>query len=346
MIRLRWILYFSFFLLILLKVRGYQLFSKNKQLPPKISSKLDDYWQAYKAHFNKTYSGNLENTRRIKWEENLVKIYEHNLMAAAGHHGYTLRDNHIADLSTQQYVREMVRLRPSRRRRVSDDELVSSAFNDPKLVPSHLDWRERGFVTKPVNQMKCGSCYAYSIAGTIEGQLFKQTGMLIPLSEQQLVDCSTITGNIGCNGGSLRNTLRYLEKSKGIMRQDMYPYKGKQGQCHFVRDQSIVNITSWAVLPARDEKALQVAVATIGPVAASINANPKTFQLYHQGVYDDVACSSDIVNHAILIVGYTPTEWILKNWWGEHWGEGGYMRLARHKNRCGIANYAAYAKIE
>ncbi|KAF7384824.1 hypothetical protein HZH68_014436 [Vespula germanica] len=65
-----------------------------------------------------------------------------------------------------------------------------------------------------------------------------------------------------------------------------------------------------------------------------------------QGVYDDVACTSDIVNHAILIVGYTPNEWILKNWWGEHWGEGGYMRLARHKNRCGIANYAAYAKIE
>lgn len=64
-----------------------------------------------------------------------------------------------------------------------------------------------------------------------------------------------------------------------------------------------------------------------------------------KGVYDDYLCSSDTVNHAMLIVGYTPTEWILKNWWGDNWGENGYMRLAKHKNRCGIANYAAYVKV-
>lgn len=63
------------------------------------------------------------------------------------------------------------------------------------------------------------------------------------------------------------------------------------------------------------------------------------------GVYDDHLCSSDTINHAMLIVGYTPTEWILKNWWGDRWGENGYMRLAKNKNRCGIANYAAYVKV-
>jgi len=64
-----------------------------------------------------------------------------------------------------------------------------------------------------------------------------------------------------------------------------------------------------------------------------------------KGVYDDHQCSSDMVNHAMLVVGYTPTEWILKNWWGDSWGENGYMRLARNKNRCGVANYAAYVKV-
>lgn len=58
----------------------------------------------------------------------------------------------------------------------------------------------------------------------------------------------------------------------------------QQGQCRFKEDLSVVNITSWAVLPARDEKVLEAAVATIGPIAASINASPKTFQLY-QWVY-------------------------------------------------------------
>ncbi|XP_011170355.1 procathepsin L [Solenopsis invicta] len=314
-------------------------------LPPNISEKLDDYWQNYKTQFNKTYTKNLENARRAVWEENLVEIYKHNLLAAAGHHSYTLRDNHIADLNTRQYMREMVRLMPSRRRRLPTEPIVSTALKDSRKIPASLDWRECGFVTPPVNQQNCGSCYAYSIAESIEGQIFKQTGMLLSVSAQQLVDCSTAIGNLGCTGGSLRTTLKYLEKSKGLMATSMYPYNGEQGECKFQRDQSVVNITSWAILPARDEKALEIAVATIGPIAASINAGPKTFQLYHKGVYDDHHCSSDMVNHAMLVVGYTPTEWILKNWWGSNWGENGYMRLARNKNRCGVANYAAYVRV-
>ncbi|KAG7198301.1 hypothetical protein KM043_005704 [Ampulex compressa] len=322
-----------------------EAFGKDYHLPPEVSSRLNDYWHAYKAQFNKTYIGNIEASRRTAWERNLVTIYKHNLMAAAGHHSYTLRDNHMADLGTRQYIRDMVKLIPSRMRRVSREPMVSAVLHDPRSIPSHLDWRERGFITPPENQRDCGSCYAYSIAGSIQGQIFKKTGMLLPLSEQQLVDCSTTTGNLGCSGGSLRNTLRYLERAKGLMAQHLYPYKGEQGQCRFQEDLSVVNITSWAVLPARDEKALEAAVATIGPIAASLNASPKTFQLYHKGVYDDDRCSSDSVNHAVLIVGYTPREWILKNWWGSHWGENGYMRLAKNRNRCGVANYAAYARV-
>ncbi|XP_023245915.1 cathepsin L1-like [Copidosoma floridanum] len=119
----------------------------------------------------------------------------------------------------------------------------------------------------------------------------------------------------------------------------------KAGDCKYQERLSVANITSWTILPARDERALEAAVATIGPIAASVNASPKTFQLYHSGVYDDPACTSDKVNHAMLIVGYTKNAWILKNWWGTGWGEDGYMRLRKGKNRCGIANYAGYAKI-
>lgn len=339
---------FSFVLLSLSAraIRGLQVFDKEKRFPPEISEKLGEYWNAYKARCNKSYSGSVEAARRMTWEENLVTVYKHNLMAAAGHHNYTLRDNHIADLGTREYVRDMVKLIPSHKRRVSKESMVGAALHDlGHRIPSRWDWREAGFITPPENQKDCGSCYAYSIAAGIQGQIFKETGMSIPLSEQQLIDCSASTGNLGCSGGSLRNTLRYLEKAKGLMARAEYPYKGKQGSCRFQRDRSVVNITSWAVLPARDERALEAAVASIGPIATSINASPKTFQLYHEGVYDDERCSSDTVNHAMLIVGYTPTEWILKNWWGDGWGENGYMRLAKNKNRCGIANYAAYAKV-
>lgn len=113
----------------------------------------------------------------------------------------------------------------SARRRLSpDDELVGSLHDIGNDIPPSLDWREKGFVTPPENQESCGSCYAYSVANSISGQIFKQTGMLIPLSVQQIVDCSSVVGNLGCSGGSLRNTMKYLEKSGGLMKGEQYPY--------------------------------------------------------------------------------------------------------------------------
>lgn len=116
---------------------------------------------------------------------------------------------------------------PSRRRRLPTEPMVSVIRKGPHKIPKSLDWREYGFVTSPVNQQSCGSCYAYSIVESIEGQIFKQSGMLLPLSAQQLVDCSTASGNLGCAGGSLRNTLKYLEKSKGLMASSTYPYNSE-----------------------------------------------------------------------------------------------------------------------
>ncbi|XP_039967728.1 procathepsin L-like [Bactrocera tryoni] len=116
-------------------------------------------------------------------------------------------------------------------------------------------------------------------------------------------------------------------------------------KCQFAAELAVVNVTSWAVLPTKHEKAIEAAVAHIGPIPISINASPRTFQLYSDGIYDDDSCSSDTVNHAMLVVGYTKHYWILKNWWGEMWGEDGYMRLRRGKNLCGIANYAAYSIV-
>lgn len=66
---------------------------------------------------------------------------------------------------------------------------------------------------------------------------------------------------------------------------------------------------------------------------------------YSEGIYDDVSCSSTSVNHAMLLIGFDKDFWILKNWWGELWGEAGFMRMRKGINLCGIANYAAYAIV-
>ncbi|XP_050079373.1 LOW QUALITY PROTEIN: cathepsin K-like [Anopheles maculipalpis] len=118
----------------------------------------------------------------------------------------------------------------------------------------------------------------------------------------------------------------------------------QQGQCSFNKDYAIANISEWAILP-KNEDALAFALWKVGPLPVSINAAPKSFQLYSNGIYDDEAsCDNSKVNHAMLLLGYTKDYWILKNWWGS-WGEDGYMRLARGKNLCGISNYAGYVTV-
>lgn len=104
-------------------------------------------------------------------------------------------------------------------------DIVGSTLMDN--VPSSFDWRKKGFITPSYNQDTCGSCYAFSVAQSIEGQVFKRTGKVLGLSEQQIVDCSVPYGNQGCTGGSLRNTLNYLKETGGLMRSMDYKYVSK-----------------------------------------------------------------------------------------------------------------------
>ncbi|KAH8246757.1 hypothetical protein KR038_007654 [Drosophila bunnanda] len=305
-----------------------------------------DEFEIFKNNNNRKYLRNYDEVRSFKaFEENYKVIEEHNQQYQDGQTSFRLKPNIFADMSTDGYLKGYLRLLKSHTDDSSDN--IAEIVGSPLManVPESLDWRQKGFRTPPHNQQTCGSCYAFSIAESIEGQVFKRTGKILSLSQQQIVDCSVSHGNQGCVGGSLRNTLNYLQSTGGIMRAEDYKYYSKKGKCQFVRDLSVVNVTSWAILPTRDEQAIQAAVTHIGPVAISINATPKTFQLYSDGIYDDAACSSSSVNHAMLVIGFGKDYWILKNWWGELWGESGFMRIRKGVNMCGVANYAAYAIV-
>lgn len=197
---------------------------------------------------NKSYEHEFHESRsRQAYEQNMRLIRAHNEKAKRGHYSFELRANSMADLTPKQYLKKYVRLKSSvvlealdhahiksQRepqvgsslssyfKRKQPDAEVGSALDDD--LPESLDWRELGFRTGPKNQKSCGSCYAFSIAMSIEGQIFKRTNRLVSLSEQQIVDCSIVLGNHGCGGGSLRNTLRYLASTRGLMRDEDYPY--------------------------------------------------------------------------------------------------------------------------
>lgn len=304
---------------------------------------LEKEWEEFKQIHNKVYSKQEENRRRLIWLKNIDKITEHNMEADNGHHSYRLGMNEFGDMTSEEMAAMLNGAR-------GHSVVNGSTFLPPNnlQLPDTVDWSKEGYVTPVKNQGQCGSCWAFSTTGGLEGQHYRKTGKLVSLSEQNLLDCSK--ENMGCNGGLPQKAYKYIKENGGIDTEESYPYLGKKETCSFRPSEVGATCTGFVQVTAGDELALKKAVASVGPITVCIDASQPSFQLYKGGVYDEQSCNPIVFDHAVLIVGYGVYQgkdyWLVKNSWGTSWGMDGYIMMSRNQNnQCGIANHAVYPTV-
>ncbi len=253
----------------------------------------------------------------------------------------------LADLTHDEYRAHYLGyradLKPARGLGLATPGTWRYADADPPLA---VDWRRQGAVTPVKNQLQCGSCWAFSTTGSVEGINAIKTGELVALSEQELIDCDTSRDN-GCHGGLMDFAFKFIIANGGLDTEADYMYKAEDRKCKVDKEaKHVVSIDGYEDVPTNDEEALKKAVAG-QPVSVAIEADQRAFQLYAGGVFDGTCGTA--LDHGVLAVGYGSQAgqdfWVIKNSWGGAWGDRGFIKLARNLDatRAAAANVSATA---
>lgn len=263
--------------------------------------------------------------------------------------GFTVRINEFTDMSRDAFRERLGYHSPAPRL------VIQSTSTSLAALPEAIDWSQKGAVTGVKNQAQCGSCWAFSATGAMEGRIFIKTGRLESLSEQELVSCDHT--DQGCGGGSMEDAFTFAKKN-GLALESSYPYvsgDGKSRQCNATRTKPApyTHPKSFVRVTPSSELDLKRAVSE-GPVSVAIEADHMAFQFYNSGIIRATMDCGTQLDHGVLAVGYGEEDgvlyWKIKNSWGKDWGEDGYVRIERTESNhssgvCGIAMDASYPVV-
>jgi cathepsin F len=284
------------------------------------------------------------------------EVFKRNVMATFKEEnlGYRTGITKFSDLTQQEFAKTYLNL--------NYDAMAMANF-EPTIVkvknaaPDAWNWKDQGVVSDVKDQGSCGSCWAFSTMGNLEGLYALEKGVVKTFSEQQLVDCDTLDS--GCNGGLMEYSFTWLKDNGGFNLDTDYPYKGTKQACKSDSSKYVdMKVTGYKKLAngysnwdCVDEDGIKELLYETGPLAVALNANP--LQTYSSGILDKTAaqCPTSGLNHAVTMVGYGTDSasgkdyWLVKNSWGKSWGESGYFRIRRGNGTCGINCYITTATV-
>lgn len=329
-------------------------------------------WKEFKVEFNKQYASEEEELKhKAFFQQNLADLEDMN-KADKNWIPY----GHLSPLADMNKAVFKRRNSLQAQLRTSSFQTSDVFQQYPPLADdvTAFDWRGKGAVNPVKNQGQCGSCWSFATVANIEGVYAAHNNTLISLSEQQLVDCDE--NDNGCDGGLPELADKWLIAHKtGLETEARYPYTGVVGDCAQDPSRERLFVAQFLQI-SQDEDMMARALMQHGPLAIGINANMMQMYMGGIAQPDDDACDPSELNHGVALVGFgeeaTPRNpqavkqmlemqqgmktqglllespklnlasdektkfWIIRNSWGEEWGEKGYYRIVRGKGACGM----------
>eukprot|EP01025_Chloroclados_australasicus_P026506 TRINITY_DN2636_c0_g1_i1.p1 TRINITY_DN2636_c0_g1~~TRINITY_DN2636_c0_g1_i1.p1 ORF type:complete len:371 (-),score=29.40 TRINITY_DN2636_c0_g1_i1:232-1308(-) len=316
------------------------------------AAKIDplDSFQRWSLQLQKNYTDYDQFWLRFEiWNDNLQYILKHNEQSESL--GYQLGLTEYADLTLEEFKQAKGggTLDLDAAQRYSDQaqsEYSQQQFLYTSDIPASVNWVAQGMVTPVEDQGGCGACWTFSACATVEALVAIQSGILTPLSEEEMIDCDK--RGYGCKGGYYGAAYDWM-RTQGILRYVTYPYTEGKTSCNnsLLNSPAFTHIKSWTQMPPNNEH-LMMRQLVKQPIAVALQGYTRDFQLYRSGVYDGNCKYS--LDHAAALVGYGTKNgkdyYLLKNSWGRNWGQDGYMYIARNysdqRGKCGIAMYPAF----
>merc|ERR1711998_25502 len=183
-----------------------------------LESAADDYvaeWKEFQAA-NGARNGDIPQA----FKDNVDRVRAHN---ANKDNTYTMsHTGPFADLTAEEFKQANIR----GFKKGSESGLPSLGMLEGAYSGATIDWTTKGAVTPVKNQGQCGSCWAFSTTGGLEGSWQLATGNLVSMSEQQFVDCDKVDS--GCNGGLMDNGFKFAEGT-AVATESSYAYTGRDG---------------------------------------------------------------------------------------------------------------------